>query len=285
MKLLDLERVATSSRFIAEPRLDALRVAVLIPCYNEALAIGTVVAGFRAALPHAKIYLYDNNSQDDTAEIGRAAGAIVRHERQQGKGHVVARMFADVEADIYVLVDGDCTYDPAAAPRLIRYLLDNRLDLVNGRRDGPHLRHGHQLGNELFNRITGWLFGSRFDDMLSGYKVLSRRFVKSFPALATGFETETELTVHALRLRMPVAELSTRYCQRPDGSVSKLRTFRDGVKIMSAILLLVKGERPLAFFSAMSAVLAALSISLAAPIATTFLETGLGPRLITSSIG
>ena len=230
---------------------DALEIAVLIPCYNEEHSIGTVVAGFRAALPRARIYVYDNNSRDGTAAIGRVAGAIVRHERLQGKGHVVARMFADVDADVYVLVDGDGTYDPQAAPHLIRHLLEHRLDLVNALRDGAHDRPGHRFGNDLFNGIVGWVFGSRFDDMLSGYKVLSRRFVKSFPALATGFEIETELTVHALRLRMPVAELAAAYGSRPAGSASKLCTVRDGVRIsVGQFSCLIKGERPLAFFTA-----------------------------------
>src|SRR5205823_2294960 len=188
---------------------------------------GAVVTGLRAVLANARIFVYDNNSRDDTAAVGPAAGAIVRHERQQGKGHVVARMFADIDADVYVLVDGDDTYDPSDAPFLVQHLLDNRLDLVNGARQGSHERLGHHLGNEAFNRITGWVFGGRFDDMLSGYKVFSRRFVKSFPALATGFEIETALTVHALRLRMPVAELPTVYRHRAAGSASKLHTVRD----------------------------------------------------------
>src|SRR5437867_7309786 len=226
---------------------DNVEIAVLVPCYNEGRTIGAVVSGFRATLPTARIYVYDNNSRDDTAAVGRAAGAIVRHERLQGKGYVVARMFADVDADLYVLVDGDDTYDPSDAPVLVQHLLDNRLDLVNGLRKGSHGRRGHRFGNDVFNRITGWLFGRRFDDMLSGYKVLSRRFVKSFPALAIGFEIETALTVHALRLSMPVAELPTAYRHRPAGSASKLHTIRDGLRILWAILALIKGERPLAF--------------------------------------
>jgi len=262
--------------------LDAIEIAVLIPCYNEELAVGAVVAGFRAALPNARIYVYDNNSRDATAAVGHAAGAIVRHEGQQGKGHVVARMFADIEADVYVLVDGDDTYDPGDAPALVRHLLDNRLDLVNGRRRGVHERRGHGLGNDLFNLITGRIFGSRFDDMLSGYKVFSRRFVKSFPALATGFEIETALIVHALCLRMPVAELPTGYRNRPAGSASKLHTVRDGLRILGAIVALVKGERPLAFFTAVFAALAAVALALAVPILVTFAETGLVPRLPTA---
>jgi Glycosyl transferase family 2 len=267
---------------IPRPSPSAVELAVLIPCYNEEVAIGAVVAAFRAALPQARIYVYDNNSRDNTAEIAAAAGAIVRRESRQGKGHVVARMFADVEADVYVLVDGDGTYEPTDAPFLIRYLLDNRLDLVNGQRMGVHDRRGHRLGNEILNRIVGWVFGNRFDDMLSGYKVLSRRFVKSFPALAAGFETETELTVHALRLRMPVAEVPTLHGTRPAGSASKLRTVRDGIRILWTIFLLIKGERPLAFFTSAFTLLAALSVALGAPIVLEFVETGFVPRLPTA---
>jgi glycosyltransferase involved in cell wall biosynthesis len=260
----------------------AVEVAILIPCFNEEGGIGAVVGAFREALPNARIYLYDNNSEDRTVAVGGAAGAIVRHEQMQGKGNVVRRMFADVEADVYVLVDGDGTYDASDALRLISYLLEHHVDLVNGLRTGVHVRRGHQLGNEIFNRIVGWLFGSRFTDMLSGYKVLSRRFVKSFPALATGFEIETELTVHALQLRMPVAELPTHYGPRTDGSASKLRTVRDGFKILWAIITLIKRERPLAFFTAVCLGLIALSLSLAVPLAVTFIETGLVPRLPTA---
>lgn len=264
------------------PAPETVAVAVLIPCYDEEPAVGGVVAGFRAALPNARVYVYDNNSRDRTAAVARTAGAIVRQEQRQGKGHVVARMFADIEADVYVLVDGDGTYDAAAAPALIAYLLEHRLDLVNGLRSGPHFRPGHRFGNDLFNGIVGWVFGNRFDDMLSGYKVLSRRFVKSFPALAAGFEIETELTVHALRLRMPSAELATAYGSRSAGSESKLRTIRDGWKILWAIVLLIRGERPLAFFTAVFALLAAGSVILAAPVALTYFETGLVPRLPTA---
>jgi glycosyltransferase involved in cell wall biosynthesis len=259
-----------------------IEVAILIPCYNEESAIGGVVSAFRAALPSARIYLYDNNSEDRTVAAGGAAGAIVRHEPMQGKGNVVRRMFADVQADVYVLVDGDGTYDASDALRLIGHLLEHHVDLVNGLRTGIHVRRGHQLGNEILNRIVGWLFGSQFDDMLSGYKVLSRRFVKSFPALATGFEIETELTVHALQLRMPVAELPTRYGLRVDGSASKLRTVRDGFRILWAIMTLIKRERPLAFFMAGCLALIALSLGFAAPLVVTFIQTGLVPRLPTA---
>jgi hypothetical protein len=261
---------------------DRADIAVLIPCCNEAPTIGSVVTAFRAALPRAQIFVYDNNSRDATPALGHAAGAIVRHERRQGKGHVVTRMFADIDADVYVLVDGDATYDPRDAPVMIEHLLRTRLDLVNGLRRGAHERPGHRFGNGLFNRITGLLFGKRFEDMLSGYKVLSRRFVKSFPALVTGFEIETALTVHALRMHMPVDELPTAYRARPPGSHSKLRTVSDGMRILGAIVSLVKGERPLVFFGAVFAALASLSLTLAAPVAVTFLYTGLVPRLPTA---
>jgi Glycosyl transferase family 2 len=261
------------------------RVAVLIPCFNEAVAIGDVVRGFRAALPEADLYVYDNNSTDGTAAVAAACGAVVRQERLQGKGHVVRRMFADVDADVYVLVDGDGTYDAAAAPGLVSHLLAHHFDLVNASRRsaaGSAYRLGHRFGNVLLTRMVGWVFGKRFADMLSGYKVFSRRFVKSFPALAAGFEIETELTVHALELAMPVDEVPAAYRERPPGSASKLHTLSDGVRILAAILRLVKEERPLAFFTAIFAVLALLSLGLAAPVVVTFIETGLVPRLPTA---
>lgn len=263
----------------------AVRIAVLVPCYNEAAAIRSVVADFRAALPAAAIYVYDNNSDDNTAETAYAAGAIVRRERLQGKGHVIRRMFADVDADVYVLVDGDATYDAASAPVMVRLLLREQLDMVNGARltgDAAAYRRGHQVGNQVLTSLVSWVFGKRVTDMLSGYRVMSRRFVKSFPALSSGFETETELTVHALELRMPVAELSTPYKPRPDGSTSKLRTYSDGLRILRAILLLIKEERPLQFFSLAALCLAALGIVLAVPVMIEYFSTGLVPRLPTA---
>ena len=257
---------------VCEPR--PVDIAVLIPCYNEEMSIGREVVEFRAALPNATIYVYDNNSQDNTVEVAKTAGAVVRHERIQGKGNVVQRMFADIEADVYVLVDGDGTYDPKDAPRLVWYLLEHRLDLVNGLRNGAHDRTGHRLGNEIFNRIVGWTFGNNFCDMLSGYKVFSRRFVKSFPLLATGFEIETELTIHALHLKMPVAELSTSYGSRCEGSASKLRTVHDGIRILWTIFKMIKQERPLAFFSAVCAILVATSLFLSLPLVVSYFETG-----------
>lgn len=264
----------------------ALRIAVLIPCYNEELAVGAVVHGFRAALPEATVYVFDNNSTDRTREVARSAGAVVRKELRQGKGHVVRRMFADVDADVYVLVDGDATYDAKSAPRLVEVLFENGLDMVVGSRvsedPGEAWRRGHQLGNILLTRTVAWLFGEGFGDMLSGYRVFSRRFVKSFPALTRGFEIETELTVHALQLAMPVLEIDTPYHARPEGSESKLSTYRDGARILSKIIQLFKNERPLAFFGGIAALLAAVAIVLAWPVLMTFVETGLVPRFPTA---
>ncbi len=264
---------------------EALRTAVLIPCYNEEAAVVQVVADFRKALPDATIYVYDNNSRDRTVEVARAAGAIVRTETLQGKGNVVRRMFADIEADIYVLVDGDATYDAASAPMMVKRLVTESLDMVNGARVTQiekAYRPGHRFGNWLLTSMVAWTFGNRFTDMLSGYRVMSRRYVKSFPALAAGFETETELTVHALELRMPTAEVATPYKDRPEGSVSKLSTFRDGFRILWTIVVLIKEERPMQFFSLMAALLAFVSTLLIVPIVIEFAETGLVPRLPTA---
>ncbi len=261
------------------------RIAVLIPCYNEEAAIGTVVRDFRQALPSATLYVYDNNSRDRTREVARAAGAVVRREPLQGKGHVVRRMFADIEAEIYVLVDGDDTYDAASAPALIECLLSGHLDMVNAARVTDikaAYRPGHRFGNVLLTTMVARIFGNRISDMLSGYRVFSRRFVKSFPALSSGFEIETELTVHALELDLPVAEVTTPYKDRPVGSVSKLRTFRDGLRILGTILRLIKQERPMAFFTTLFAVLAVGSVAVIWPVVITFLHTGLVPRLPTA---
>lgn len=260
-------------------------VAVLIPCYNEETAIEAVVRDFREALPEATLYVYDNNSADRTAERARAAGAVVRREPLQGKGNVIRRMFADVEADVYVLVDGDDTYHAPSAPLLVQRLWDDQLDMVNGARVTEIVkayRPGHRFGNKLLTGMVAHIFGSRVQDMLSGYRVFSRRFVKSFPALASGFETETELTVHALELRMPIAEIKTPYKDRPPGSHSKLNTIRDGLRILRTILVLVKEERPLPFFFAIFAVLSAAAFILAWPVVATYLATGLVPRLPTA---
>jgi len=263
----------------------APRIAVLIPCYNEEVAIPKVIADFRARLPEATIYVYDNNSRDRTMEVAREAGAVVRRETLQGKGNVVRRMFADIEADIYLLVDGDDTYDAASAPGLVRKVMDEQLDMVIGARvetaDAAY-RQGHRLGNAVLTGIVRWIFGDRMSDMLSGYRVFSRRFVKSFPALSSGFETETEFTIHALDLAMPLGEVATPYKERPPGSTSKLRTYADGIRILRAILVLVKEERPLPFFSLVALGLLLLSLILIAPVLLTFLETGLVPRIPTA---
>jgi glycosyltransferase involved in cell wall biosynthesis len=261
------------------------RVAVLIPCYNEAEAITGVVEQFRAALPNASTYVYDNNSTDATRERASQAGAIVRTETFQGKGNVVRRMFADIEAEVYVLVDGDGTYDAHSAAAMVEHLLSNSLDMVNGARvavTSTAYRPGHVMGNKMLTGTVALIFGDRLSDMLSGYRVFSRRFVKSFPALASGFETETELTVHALELRLPIAEMPTPYRDRPEGSQSKLRTFRDGFRILRTIMLLVKEERPLQFFSSVALLLSVTSLALGWPLLMTFLETGLVPRLPTA---
>ena len=260
-------------------------IAVLLPCRNEAQSIDTVVRSFRAALPGCTVYVYDNASTDETARIAREAGAVVRFESQRGKGNVVRRMFADVEADVYVIADGDGTYDAAAAPRLIARLLDDRLDMAVAARGGDTAsayRRGHRAGNMAINRFVAWLFGQRLTDMLSGYRAMSRRFVKSFPALATGFEIETELTVHALELRMPFAEVPVPYAARAEGSHSKLSTWRDGLRILAAIIFLFKEVRPFRFFGALCLALAAISMGLAYPLVMTYLTTGLVPRVPTA---
>lgn len=261
------------------------RIAVLVPCYNEAAAVATVVADFRKALPAAEIYVYDNNSRDNTAAVARKAGAIVRSERRQGKGHVVRRMFADVEADIYVLVDGDATYDAPSAPRMIDMLLEEHLDMVVGLRidqSQAAYRLGHRTGNRMLTGFLSSTFGHAFKDILSGYRVFSRRFIKSFPVLSDGFEIETELAVYALELSLPVAEVETPYYARPEGSFSKLNTWRDGFRILGTMLKLYRSERPLRFFTVIGILLALAAITLAIPIVVTFIETGLVPRLPTA---
>lgn len=262
-----------------------LRIAVLLPCYNEEAAIGQTVAGFRAALPGARIYVYDNNSTDRTREVAAAAGAIVRTERMQGKGHVVRRMFADIEADVYVMADGDATYDAAAAPVLVQRLADEQLDMVVGSRRSEEqeaYRRGHRFGNRMLTGILARIFGRTFSDILSGYRVFSRRFVKSFPALSRGFEIETEISVHALELAMPVAEVETAYGARPEGSESKLSTYRDGWRIMRTIGHLFRIERPVLFYGSFGVALAVTAVVLAVPLAITYAETGLVPRFPTA---
>lgn len=263
----------------------ALRVAVLVPCFNEEAAVATVVADFRKALPAAEIFVYDNNSNDRTVEVARAAGAVVRSERRQGKGHVVRRMFADIDADIYVLVDGDATYDAPSAPRMIDKLVNDHLDMVVGFRIDQSVaayRPGHRTGNWMLTSFLSTVFGQAFKDILSGYRVFSRRFVKSFPVLSDGFEIETELSVHALELALPVTEVETPYYARPEGSVSKLNTWRDGFRILGTILKLYRSEKPLRFFTVIGIFLVLVSVGLAIPIVITYLEEGLVPRLPTA---
>lgn len=265
--------------------LVAPRIAVLIPCFNEASTIARVVREFGAALPSARIFVYDNKSTDGTAEVARSAGATVRREPMQGKGYVVRRMFADIDADVYVMVDGDATYEAADAPALVRQLWSEQRDVVVARRindDSDAYRRGHVIGNRLLTGLAGWIFGNSFADMLSGYRVLSRRFVKSFPMQARGFEIETELAVHALELRMPVMEVPSSYKARPAGSQSKLRTWSDGWQILVTILKLTKNGRPLAFFSVACVACVVLSVGLAIPLFKTYLLTGLVPRFPTA---
>ena len=262
-----------------------MKVAVLVPCYNEEAAITTVVADFRAALPEATIYVYDNNSKDHTAARAAEAGAVVRTELRQGKGNVVRRMFADIEADIYVLVDGDDTYDAGASPGMIARMLSEGADLLTARRvhtEAAAYRPGHVMGNRMLTGLTATLFNVHLSDMLSGYRVFSRRFVKSFPFTAEGFAIETELTVHAVRLMMPMSEMDTRYKERAAGSVSKLNTWRDGFRILGTIGYLVREERPLVFFSTISALFAAVATIIGAPVVSEYLQTGLVPRLPTA---
>jgi glycosyltransferase involved in cell wall biosynthesis len=274
------EPVTVASPLPASPCL-----AVIVPCYNEEIAIPKVIADFRAALPHATIYVYDNRSTDRTSEVASAAGAVVRRESLPGKGNVVRRMFQDIEADVYIMVDGDDTYDAALAPALIARLLDDRLDMVVGKRIETHqhaYRGGHRFGNRMLTGLVKALFGSHLDDMLSGYRVFSRRFVKSFPSSSREFEIETELTVHAMQMRMACAEVDTPYKERPVGSVSKLRTFRDGWRILLTIMNLVRNERPLMFFASIAIALWISAGALGLPLVLHWLDTGLVPRFPTA---
>lgn len=266
-------------------RHQGLEVAVLIPCYNEECTISNVVRDFRLALPYARIYVYDNNSSDRTVEVALQTGAIVREERRQGKGNVVRRMFSDVDADVYIMVDGDDTYDAGVAPEMIGTLVEKNCAMVVSRRVHEHVeayRPGHVFGNALFTRTIAFLFGQTFTDILSGYRVFSRAFVKSFPIFALGFEIETELTVHALTLRLPVLECESVYRARPEGSASKLNTYRDGLRILAKIVHLVRSERPFLFYSAIATVLLLTAVILAYPLVVTFMPTGLVPRLPTA---
>ena len=265
--------------------VDEYDVAVLVPCYNEEAAIGIVVEDFKKVLPKARIYVYDNNSSDNTIAVAKQAGAIVYSENQQGKGHVIRRMFSDLSADIYLMVDGDDTYEASAAPRLINKLVTESLDMVNGKRVdqvAEAYRPGHRFGNWLLTTLVTIFFGERTQDMLTGYRVFSRRFVKSFPALSMGFEIETELTVHALELRMPIEDIDTTYKERPEGSESKLSTIKDGVRILNTIGILIKQEKPLQFFSVISFILVLISLIVAYPVIAEYINTGLVPRFPTA---
>jgi len=262
-----------------------MRVAVLLPCYNEEAAIAQTIAGFRQHLPDAAIYVFDNNSRDRTVEVAQAAGAVVRSVTQQGKGNVVRRMFADVDADVYVMADGDLTYDAAAAPSMVQKLWDEQLDMVVGTRhheDADAYRGGHVLGNKAFTGLLASLFGRTFTDIFSGYRAFSRRYAKSFPALSEGFETETEMSVHALELKMPVGEVDTKYGVRPEGSESKLSTYRDGWRILKTIIRLFRVERPKAFFGLLAGAIQLAAILLSVPLFITYAETGQVPRFPTA---
>jgi glycosyltransferase involved in cell wall biosynthesis len=267
------------------PAIASPTIAVLLPCFNEEAAIAATVAGFKAALPGATVYVYDNNSRDRTREVAAEAGAVVRSEKQQGKGNVVRRMFADVDADVYVMADGDLTYDPAAAPAMVDLLLAEQLDMVVGtrRHQQKHAyRGGHVIGNRLFTGLLSGLFGRTFSDIFSGYRVFSRRFVKSFPVLSAGFEIETEISVHALELRMPVGEIETVYAARPEGSHSKLSTYGDGWRILKTIVNLYRVERPVLFYGGIGELLLLAAFLLAIPLIRTYLQTGLVPRFPTA---
>lgn len=275
----------TQSHSLSAITEKASRVAVLVPCYNEEVTIAQVVRDFQQALPYATIYVYDNNSKDNTVALAQQAGAIVRQETRQGKGNVIRRMFADIEADFYVLVDGDATYEAAAAPNMLALASSQCLDMVTGLRVTDRqaaYRFGHVLGNKVLTNLVRGMFGQGTKDMLSGYRIFSNRFVKSFPALSSGFETETEFTVHALKLCMPVGEVETAYIERPVGSVSKLNTYRDGIRILSTIVNLVRRERPLLFFTVLSLILSLSGIIFGLPVIFEFMESGYVPRLPTA---
>ena len=262
------------------------RIAVLVPCRNEAATVASVVAGFRGALPDCTIHVYDNGSVDGTADVARRAGAIVRSEPRAGKGGVVRRMLAEIDADVYVIVDGDATYDAASARRMVDELVANDLDMVTAIRDergaGAAYRRGHRLGNRAFNALLGMLFGVQPSDMLSGYRVLSRRFAKSFPAMSRGFEIETELTVHALAQRLPTTEIRTPYFERPAGSQSKLSTYRDGLRILRMTVSLYRDERPLSFFGIFAFAFALAGLVLGGSVVVEYMETHLVPRFPTA---
>jgi glycosyltransferase involved in cell wall biosynthesis len=265
---------------------DDLVIAAIVPCHNEAPAIHKVVTDLKAAVPGIHVYVYDNNSSDGTDEEARRAGAEVRYEHTKGKGNVIRRAFGDIDADVYLMIDGDDTYDAAAAPEMIRTLLEGPYDHILGvRQDDPSstaYRPGHEAGNRAFNRVVGRLFGTPVSDMLSGYRVMSRRFVKSFPALSREFETETELTVHVMNLRVPHTEVPVGFRDRAEGTESKLNTYSDGFKILSLIAHLIRFERPVLFHGLIGAVFALVALVLAIPLFVEYGKTGLVPRFPTA---
>lgn len=268
-----------------QKNLSDISVAILVPCYNEATTVAKVVADFKLALPHATVYVYDNNSKDNTSAIALAAGAVVMHEPLQGKGNVVRRMFSDITADVYVMVDGDDTYDASVAPAMVQRLVDGQLDCINAVRHSTAIeayRQGHEFGNWMLTTIVAKLFGRATRDMLTGYRVFSHKFVKSFPVVSKGFEIETELTVHTLELRMRSEDFDTNYGARPEGSVSKLSTYKDGFKILWMIFKLIKLERPALFFNTFGVVAVLLALALFLPVLSDYLHTGLVPRLPTA---
>ena len=262
--------------------MDDLRLAVLLPCLDEESTVASVVAGFRTAIPEAAVYVYDNGSTDATVDRAADAGALVRAEHAPGKGSVVRRMFSDIEADVYVMADGDGTYDPSDSPLLVKRLVEDNLDMVVGCRTGPAGRRGHAIGNRAFNRLYRWMFGTGFTDIFSGYRVFSRRFVKSFPVVSTGFEIETEISVHASQLQLPVAEMPVVYGSRPEGSTSKLRTVPDGWRIFYSMVVLLKNNRPFALFGGLTTVSFVAALALGAPVVADFVRTGLVERLPTA---
>lgn len=268
-----------------QKNLSDISVAILVPCYNEATTVAKVVADFKLAMPHATVYVYDNNSKDDTSAIALAAGAVVMHEPLQGKGNVVRRMFSDITADVYVMVDGDDTYDASVAPAMVRRLVEGQLDCINAVRHSTAIeayRQGHEFGNWMLTTIVAKLFGRSTRDMLTGYRVFSHKFVKSFPVVSKGFEIETELTVHTLELRMRSEDFDTNYGARPEGSVSKLSTYKDGFKILWMIFKLIKLERPALFFNTFGAAAVLLALALFLPVLSDYIHTGLVPRLPTA---
>jgi hypothetical protein len=270
---------------VREESLDSLRIVAIVPCHNEESAIEQVVTDLKVAIPHMAVFVYDNASTDNTAGVAEAAGAAVRFEPLRGKGNVIRRAMADLDADVFLMIDGDDTYDASAAPEMIRLLLDGPYDQVTGVRTASQrgaYRAGHLLGNRMFNKVVSVIFGRPVTDMLSGYRVFSRRFVKSFPAVSRAFEIETELTVHAINTRVPQAEVAVRFKDRAEGSASKLRTYQDGFKILRMISRLLHHERPLALYSTIAGLIVATAVGISIPVIGEYIETGLVGRFPTA---